>query len=75
MKRKLQLSKSSKEKMINEIKRFFLEERDEDLGDLSAMIILDFIIENIAPEFYNEGLKDAIKSLNEKIDDIYLLEI
>lgn len=75
MKRKLQISKPSKEKMITEIKRFFLEERNEDLGDLAAMIILDFIVESIAPEFYNEGLRDALKSLNEKIDDIYLLEI
>ncbi len=59
---------------IEAIKVFFSEERDEDLGDLAAMLILDFIGENFGPYFYNKGIGDAKVYLQEKVDDLYSLE-
>ena len=59
--------------MISLIKVFFKEERDAELGDLAAMLILDFFIEQLAPEFYNQGVYDSYKYFSEKVED--LLEI
>lgn len=59
---------------IDAIKVFFSEERDEDLGDLAAMLILSFISERFGPYFYNKGIADAKVYLQEKVDDLYSLE-
>lgn len=73
MSKKYELSKEKQEQMISLIKDYFKEERDEELGDLAAMLILDFFIEKLAPEFYNQGVYDSYKYFSEKVED--LLEI
>ena len=73
--KKLELEKEFKDKAIEEVKKFFWNERDEEIGDLAAIIILDFITEKLAPNFYNHGIKDAIAFLNETTEDMYGLEI
>jgi len=73
MSKKFELSKEKQEQMISLIKDYFKEERDEELGDLAAMLILDFFIEKLAPEFYNQGVYDSYKYFSEKVED--LLEI
>ncbi len=41
--------------MIEDIQVFFREERDEDIGDLAAMLVLDFFTENMAIEATIKG--------------------
>ena len=69
-----QLTDEQRKQGMETIKAFFSEERDEDLGDLAAMLILDFISESFGPYYYNKGLEDAKSFLSEKIEDIYTLE-
>lgn len=69
------LSKEKKDEMLISIKNFFLNERDEDLGDLAAALILKFITEELAPEFYNQGVYDAYKYINQRTEDILTLLI
>lgn len=71
---KMKLDKQKREHMINEIKTYFSKERDEDLGDLGASLILDFIIEKLAPEFYNQGVYDAYQYINDRMDDVLGLQ-
>jgi len=70
---KIKISKEKRDYMISAIKTYFSKERDEELGDLASMIILDFIIEKLAPEFYNQGVYDAHKYMMDRVED--LLEI
>jgi uncharacterized protein (DUF2164 family) len=72
--KKIELTKEEKRQIINAIKTYFEKERDEELGDLSAEIIMDFIAEKIGPYFYNQGVRDAQSYLSEKIEDLYGLE-
>ncbi|OGO77070.1 MAG: hypothetical protein A2Y23_04745 [Clostridiales bacterium GWB2_37_7] len=73
MKAKFELSKEKKDYAISEIKSYFAKERDIDLGDLAAALILDFFIEKLAMEFYNQGVADSYKYMSSSIED--LLEI
>ena len=73
--KKLGLEKEYKENAIVQIKKFFWNARDEEIGDLAAILILDFFTEKLAPVFYNHGIKDAIAFLNETTEDMYDLEI
>lgn len=73
MNNQIKLSKEKREDMIALIKAYFLKERDEELGDLASGFFLDFIIEKLAPNFYNQGVWDAYTYMNFKLED--LLEI
>lgn len=70
MKREIELSKEKKAKMIEEIKTYFSKERGEDLGDLAAMLILDFVIDKLGPEIYNQGVYDAHLYMSGAAEDL-----
>ena len=46
---KFEIEKRKKTELINEIILYFKKERDEEIGELSAELLLDFFI----PECYN----------------------
>lgn len=69
----LLLSKEKKERTIAAIKQYYLKEREEEIGDLAAGLLLAFIIEKIAPEFYNQGIRDAYGYMGERLEE--MLEI
>jgi len=73
--KRIKLSKERKKRMTDQIRRFFMQERDEDIGDLAANLILDFIMDKIAPDFYNQGLEDANLYISDKLEDMYGLQI
>ncbi len=63
---------SDKVKMaIEDIQKYFDEERDESIGDLQGALLLEFIADKIGPYFYNQGVNDAQKYLEEKVEDLY----
>ncbi|QOX62410.1 DUF2164 domain-containing protein [Anoxybacterium hadale] len=72
---RIKLSKETKDHMITEIKRYYLNERDEELGDLAAALFLDFIIEELAPEFYNQGVYDSCNFMKDKSEDLLTIQI
>ena len=75
MNNKIKLNEERKKEMVSLIKEYFLKEREEDLGDLAALMILDFFIEKLAPEIYNQGINDSYKYVNDKIEDLFALQI
>jgi uncharacterized protein (DUF2164 family) len=73
-KAQFQIPKEIKQHLIASVKAYFAEERDEDLGDLSAELILDFFIQNAGPAIYNQAIADAKKFMGEKVEVLYALE-
>lgn len=71
---KIKLTDEKKKDMISAIKDYFLNERDEELGELASSIILDFITEELAPEFYNQGVYDSYKYMNERCEDLLAIQ-
>lgn len=71
---KFSLSKEEREEMLGEIKQFFVKERDEEIGDLAADIVLDFIIDKMSDKFYNKGIYDSYIYLNDKASDLLELQ-
>ena len=64
------LDKKIEKKIIEDIKEFFHDTRDEEISDLEGMLILDFFREKIASEFYNIGVSAAYRRLHEISEDI-----
>lgn len=71
---KIKLTKEKREYMISAIKAYFLKEKEEELGDLAAGLILNFIIEELAPEFYNQGVYDSYKYMNDRTEDLLSIQ-
>jgi len=70
---RIELTKEVRDDMVLAIKTYYSKERGEEIGDLASSMILDFIIEEIAPEFYNQGVMDAYKYLSERLEDMQSL--
>ncbi len=70
----LHLSKELKKQAVDDIKKYFLEHRDEEMGQLAAELLLDFMIEKVGKVIYNQGIKDAHTFMSEKVEDLYALE-
>jgi uncharacterized protein (DUF2164 family) len=68
------ITKEIKEEMVAAIKIYFSEEQGEEIGDLKAKLIFDFIMENMAPEFYNQGVSDSCQYMKDMIDDVFSLQ-
>jgi uncharacterized protein (DUF2164 family) len=72
---RIQLSPEKRREMTAAIKDYFLNERDKELGELASGMLLNFFIDNLAPEFYNQGIADAQKYISNKTEDLYGLMI
>ena len=68
------LEKDQKEEIISQIQKYFLDERDEEMGNLLALLLMDFMIKQIGPAIYNQAIKDAHALVSKKIEDLYGLE-
>ncbi|WP_019230042.1 DUF2164 domain-containing protein [Sedimentibacter sp. B4] len=73
-KNKIELPKEKREEMIFKIKNYFLNERDEELGDLASIMIFEFITEELAAEFYNQGVYDSYKYMNDRCEDLLSIQ-
>ncbi|HYE12632.1 MAG TPA: DUF2164 domain-containing protein [Patescibacteria group bacterium] len=72
---RIKLTKEKREDMISAIKYYYLKERDEELGDLASNMILDFILKELAPEFYNQGVYDSQRYMNDRVEDLLSIQI
>lgn len=70
----IKISKEERATMISSIKEFFLMERDEELGEIGASIILDFFVENLGTVIYNRGIRDSYEYMTDKLEDMLGLE-
>lgn len=60
--------------MIGQIEVYFEKEHGEQVGNMKAMLILDFFIEHLASTFYNLGVEDAHAYMSEKLNDIFEIQ-
>ena len=70
---KVTLDKEQHKEAIMDIQDYYFKERGEDLGNLGADIMLDFILEKIAPYIYNKAISDAQKFITDRVDDMYTM--
>lgn len=52
------------------LKRYVAENLDEDIGDLKASLMLDFVMKEIAPTIYNRAINDAQTYFQARVADL-----
>lgn len=58
------------DRIISSLKRYFTEHHEEELGDLRAKLLLEFIMKEIAPSVYNVAITDAQTYLRDRVADL-----
>lgn len=66
----IQLDDARRDQLIRRLQGFFLKELDEDLSRFRAEQILDFHLEALGPQVYNQAVQDARKFMQERLDDL-----
>jgi uncharacterized protein (DUF2164 family) len=66
----ISLPDDARKHSIASIKRYFAEELEQDIGDLKAGLLLDFVLNEIAPTIYNGAINDAQTFLRDRLADL-----
>lgn len=66
----IELNPETTERAVGSIKRYFKEQREEELGELQAKLLLDFIVKEIGPSIYNAAIADAQTFVRDRIADL-----
>lgn len=66
----ISLKREQKERATGELRSYFARERGEELGELAATLLLDFVVERLGPMFYNCGVADAQFALRNAADSL-----
>ena len=67
---KVDFKKEEKDVIISKVQRYFKEELDQEIGQFDAGFLLNFFAEKIGPFFYNRGLSDAQRVIEERFEYI-----
>jgi len=66
----IELSKPEIKEIIPSLQRYFREELEEEISDMRAKFLLDYILKEIAPLAYNRGVRDAEMFFRGRIEDL-----
>ena len=67
---KIQLSDEARKQAITSLRRYFSAELDQEIGDLKASLLLDFVLVEIGPSIYNGAITDAQAYLRDRVADL-----
>jgi len=70
MKKEIEIQKEKKLKLISGLKSWFLDNRDEEIGDLQAELLIDFLTERVGAEIYNQALDDSLYWFKGRLSDL-----
>ena len=68
----IELSKETRQVLIGSIQRYFQENMDEPIGNLTAGALLAFVLEEIGPLVYNKAVADVQQRLQARIMELDL---
>lgn len=67
---KIKFSAEDRKRIMEEIRFFFQEERDEEIGFLAAEKLFDFFVDVLGEEIYNKALDDAKIWFSHNMDNL-----
>ncbi len=64
------LSPDVTKQLLASIKRYAAETLEQDIGDLKAGMLLDYVLKEIAPTVYNQAITDAQAYFQGRVADL-----
>jgi uncharacterized protein (DUF2164 family) len=66
----IELNKDTQTALIDSIQRYFAANLDQNLGNLQARSLLDFVVKEVGPSIYNQAIADAQRHLQARVLDL-----
>lgn len=66
----IKLDSHQKSDAVEKLKKYFDAEMHQDLGQFEAEFLLDFFAKEVGSYFYNQGLQDAGKVFEARLEDV-----
>lgn len=66
----IELTKEDRQQAITSIERYFQENMDEKIGNVTAGALLGFFLEEVGPSVYNKGVTDAQERLQARVQEL-----
>lgn len=66
----IELDQQETAQIVSSLRKYFREELDQDLGEMRAKLLLNYLQQEIAPFAYNQGVKDAEAFFRGKVEDL-----
>jgi uncharacterized protein (DUF2164 family) len=66
----IELSKEDRAQAIASIERYFLDNFEQKIGNITAGALLDFVLEEIGPSIYNRAVSDAKERMLMRVEDL-----
>jgi uncharacterized protein (DUF2164 family) len=67
---RIRLSEERRRTLVAALMRHAEEEWDEPLSDFRAEGLLDFVVRELGPAVYNQGVRDACAAMQDKLADL-----
>jgi uncharacterized protein (DUF2164 family) len=68
----IEIERDARAQAIASIERYFLENRDEKIGNIAAGALLGFFIDEIGPSIYNKAVADVQERLSLRVNEVDL---
>jgi len=64
------LAPDARKQALASLQRYFAENWEQDIGDLKAGLLLDYVLAEIAPSVYNKAIGDAQVYVRDRAADL-----
>ncbi len=64
------LSDDTRKQAIASIRRYFADELGQEIGELKASLVLDYVLVELGPAVYNKAIADAKSFFDERAADL-----
>ena len=66
----IELSKEDRAQALASIERYFLDNFEQKIGNITAGALLSFVLEEIGPSIYNRAVSDAKERMLMRVEDL-----
>ncbi len=66
----IKLTPQETEEVLHSLRKYFSSELDQELSELKAKLLLDYLQQEIAPLAYNQGVRDAEEYFRARVEDL-----
>lgn len=64
------ISDEARKQAVASIRRYFAESLDDEIGELKAILVLDYFLAELGPTIYNQAIADARGFFEERAADL-----
>ena len=66
----IEIPKPTRDQLLESIQRYFRENMDEPIGNMTASALLDYFVAELGPVVYNQAVADVQKNLQMRVMEV-----